>query len=220
MERPLADSPTAHLWRTLFALVVELSIRSGLVTEHDLVPAGPVDTRQAEVPNAEEGEELQEQGEESADEHDPIVEFAPEPDAETEPRASNDGRPLTELPHAATCQVMEAAPCAATTDYTAASSTASGIGEAVSERVQYPVEYDPFDRPVEEVVMNLFEGDPPANTPPTKRRKGNDQWILKGQHCLRLLCVGTDEFTWAEGSSYSSGGWIAWAMCSGSYSPP
>ena len=175
MERPLADSPTAHFWRTLFALVVELSIRSGLVTEHDLVPAGPVGTRQAEVPNAEEGEELQEQSEESADEHDPIVEFAPEPDAETEPRASNDGRPLTELPHAATCQVMEAAPCAATTGHTAASSTASGIGEAVSERVQYPVEYDPFDRPVEEVVMNLFEGDPPANTPPTKRRKGNDQ---------------------------------------------
>ena len=105
----------------------------------------------------------------------PIVEFAPEPDAETEPRASNDGRPLTEFPHAATCQVMEAAPRAATTDHTAASSTDNGIGEAVSERVQYPVEYDPFDRPVEEVVMNLFEGDPPANTPPTKRRKGNDQ---------------------------------------------
>ena len=35
----------------------------------------PVDTRHAEVPNAEEGEELQEQGEESADEHDPIVEY-------------------------------------------------------------------------------------------------------------------------------------------------
>ena len=72
-----------------------------------------MDTRQAEVPNAEEGEEVQEQGEESADEHDPIVEFAPEPDAETEPRASNDGLPLTELSHAATCQVTEAAPRAA-----------------------------------------------------------------------------------------------------------
>ena len=134
-----------------------------------------MDTRQAEVPNAEEGEEVQEQGEESADEHDPIVEFAPEPDAETEPRASNDGLPLTELSHAATCQVTEAAPRAAATDHTAASSSANGIGDAVSERVQYPVEYDPFDRPVEEVVMNLFEGDPPANTPPTKRRKGSDQ---------------------------------------------
>ena len=128
MERPLADSPTAHLWRTLFALVVELSIRSGLVTEHDLVPAGPVDTRQAEVPNAEEGEELQEQGEESADEHDPIVEFAPEPDAETEPRASNDGLPLSEFSHAATCQVMKAAPRAAATDHTAASSSANALG--------------------------------------------------------------------------------------------
>ena len=78
MERPLADAPTAYLWRTLFALVVELSIRSGLVTEHDLVPAGPVDLRNEEVPNAEEGEVLQKQGEESADEHDPIVEFAPQ----------------------------------------------------------------------------------------------------------------------------------------------
>ena len=56
-----------------------------------------------------------------------------------------------------------------------ASSSANGIGDAVSERGQYPVEYDPFDRPVEEVAMNLFESDPPANTPPTKRRKGNDQ---------------------------------------------
>ena len=84
---------------------MELSIRSGLVTEHDLVPAGPVDTRNEEVPNAEEGEGLQEQGEESADEHDPIVEFAPEPDAETEPRASQDVQPLAELSHATTSRL-------------------------------------------------------------------------------------------------------------------
>ena len=172
MERPLAATPTAHLWRTLFALVVELSIRSGLVTEHDLVPAGPVDPRNEEAPNAEEGEGLQEQGEESADEHDPIVEFAPEPDAETEPRASQDVLPLAELSHATTSQVTETAPCAVSTDHTEASSSANGSGNAVSEREQYPVEYDPFDRPVEEVVMNLFEGDPPANPPPPKRRKG------------------------------------------------
>ena len=150
-------------------------IRSGVVTEHDLVPAGPVDLRNEEVPNAEEGEVLQEQGEESADEHDPIAEFAPEPDAETEPRASQDGLPLAELSHATTSQVTETAPCAVSTDYTEASSSANGSGDAVSEREQYPVEYDPFDRPVEEVVMSLFEGDPPANTPPPKRRKGNDQ---------------------------------------------
>ena len=102
---------------------------------------------------------MQEQGEESADEHDPIVEFAPEPDAETEPRASHDGLPLAELSHAATSQVTETAPCAVATDYTVASSAANGIGDAVPEREQYPVEYDPFDRPVEKVVMNLFEGD-------------------------------------------------------------
>ena len=57
-----------------------------------------------------------------------------------------------------------------------ASSSANGVEDAVSVQEQYPVEYDPFDRrPVEEVVMNLFEGDPPANPPPTKQRKGNDQ---------------------------------------------
>ena len=79
MERPLAEAATEHLWRTLFALVVELSIRSGLVTENDLAPAGPVPLHTDEVPRAEVEEELQEQGEESANENDPIVEFAPEP---------------------------------------------------------------------------------------------------------------------------------------------
>ena len=150
MERPLADAPTAHLWWTLFALVVELSIRLGLVTEHDLVPAGPVDLRNEEVPNAEEVEVLQEQGEESADEHDPIVEFAPEPDAETEPRASQDVLPLAELSHATTSQATGTALGVASTDRTEASSSANGSGDAVSEREQYPVEYDPFDRPVED----------------------------------------------------------------------
>ena len=145
--------------------MVELSIRSGLVTEHDLVPAGPVGTRQTEVPNAEEGEELQKQGEESADEHDPIVEFAPEPDAETEPRASKDGRPLTELPHAATCQVMEAAPCAATTGHTAASSTASGIGEAVSrcdKVLNESLPGDGFGRGCFDTLPRFVVGDPSA----------------------------------------------------------
>ena len=141
MERPLAEAPTAHLWRTLFALVVELSIRSGLVTEHDLVPAGPVPLRTEEVPRAEADEELQEQGEESADEHDPIVEFAPEPDAETEPRASHDGLPLAEFPHSADSQMTETAPCAVATDHTVASSSANGVEDAVSVQEQYPVEY-------------------------------------------------------------------------------
>ena len=81
-----------------------------MVAEHDLVPAGPVNLRTEEIPNAEEVEVLQEQGEESADEHDPIVEFVPEPDAETEPRASHDGLPLAELSHSATSQVTASKP--------------------------------------------------------------------------------------------------------------
>ena len=148
MDRLLADAPTAHLWRTLFALVVELSIRSGLVTEHDLLPEGPVNPRNEEASNAAECEVLQEQGEESADEHDWIVEFASEPDAETEPRNSQDGLSLAQPPNATTSQVTATAPSAVSSDHMEASSSANSSGEVVSEREQYPVEYDPFDRPV------------------------------------------------------------------------
>ena len=108
------DAPTAHLWRTWFALVVELSIRSGLVTEHDLVPVGPVNPSNEEVSNAAECEALQEQGEESADEHDPIVEFAPEPD---ELRNSQDGLSLAQLSNATTSQVTATAPSAVSPDH-------------------------------------------------------------------------------------------------------
>ena len=52
---------------------------------------------------------------------------------------------------------------------------AVGPEDAVPVQEQYPVEYDPFDRPVEEVVMQLFDDDPPANPPPTKRRRAGDQ---------------------------------------------
>ena len=60
---PWQKAATEHLWRTLFALVVELSIRSGLVTENDLAPAGPMPLHTDGVPQAEVEEELQEQGE-------------------------------------------------------------------------------------------------------------------------------------------------------------
>ena len=35
----------------------------------------------------------------------------------------------------------------------------------------YPAEYDPFDRPVEEVVTQLFDDTQPVNPPPTKRQR-------------------------------------------------
>ena len=110
VERPLADTATEHLWRTLFALVVELSIRSGLVTEDDLAPAGPAPTHADEVPRAEVEEVMQEQGEESANENDPIVEFAPEPDAVTEPRASQEAQPSADVPYSTAPQTKETAP--------------------------------------------------------------------------------------------------------------
>ena len=84
-----------------------------------------------------------------------------------------DGQFLAEVPNSADSQMTETAPCEVATGHTVASSSADDVEDAVSVQEQYPVEYDPFDRPVAEVVMNLFEGDPPAN--PTKRRKGGDQ---------------------------------------------
>ncbi len=100
MERPLEDATTANLWKTLFALIVELSVRSGLVTEEELIPAlatppGNEIARprvsshnNASQVDMEEGKDDHELGEESPKEEDPMVEFAQEPDAETEPGAN------------------------------------------------------------------------------------------------------------------------------------
>ena len=38
MERPLEDTTTAMLWKTLLATIVELSLGSGLFTEEELTP--------------------------------------------------------------------------------------------------------------------------------------------------------------------------------------
>ena len=38
MERPLEDTTIAMLWKTLFATIVELSLRSGLFTAEELTP--------------------------------------------------------------------------------------------------------------------------------------------------------------------------------------
>ena len=35
----------------------------------------------------------------------------------------------------------------------------------------YPPEYDPFDRPVGEVVTQLFDDTQPVNPPPAKRQR-------------------------------------------------
>ena len=51
--------------------------------------------------------DVHEQGEESAKENDPIVELAFEPDAETEPRASQDAQPATDVPTSTAPQLNE-----------------------------------------------------------------------------------------------------------------
>ena len=43
--------------------------------------------------------------------------------------------------------------------------TADTLVDAAPVQDHYPVEYDPFDRPVEEVAMQLFDDEPPANRP-------------------------------------------------------
>ena len=57
---------------------------------------------------------MHEQGEESAKEDDPTVECAPEPDAETEPRACQDVQPVIDAPSSAAPQHSEAAPAVVT----------------------------------------------------------------------------------------------------------
>ena len=94
MERPLEDATTANLWKTLFALIVELSLRSGLVTQEELVPAlattrpSTASQEEGSQEGQEEGTGDQELGEESDKEEGPVVEVAREPDAETEPGAT------------------------------------------------------------------------------------------------------------------------------------
>ena len=87
LERPLEDATTANLWKTLFTLVVELSLRSGLVTEEEFTstlaaPAGSKmtqlqvsahdDASQVGMKNGTDDHEI---GEESAKEEDLVVEF-------------------------------------------------------------------------------------------------------------------------------------------------
>ena len=97
------------------------------------------------------------------------MEFAPEPDAETEPRASQEGQLSAEVSHSTDPQMKETAPGDVATSNPVASSPAGNLEDAVPVQDQYSVEYNPFDRPVEEVVMQLCDDDPPANPPPTQR---------------------------------------------------
>ena len=102
MERPLENTDTAMLWRTVFSVIVDLPIRPGLFTAEELTPSmggappgrGSVpsddhlqEEHESEPPGGEDaGHELEE---ESAREDAPIVDLmAEEPDAEAEPVVS------------------------------------------------------------------------------------------------------------------------------------
>ena len=97
MERPLEDTTRAMLWKTLFATVVELGLRSGLFSADELTPplVAPTSSGMTQPHEhsqevafrgrMEDGTDAQELGEESEHEEDPLVEFVQEPDAEAEP---------------------------------------------------------------------------------------------------------------------------------------
>ena len=101
MERPLEDTTTVMLWKTLFATIVEPGIRSGLFTaeelisllvappDHGSIPPENQPQEEREGVHSEGANEGQELGEESAQEEDPLGDLiAEEPDAETEPSAA------------------------------------------------------------------------------------------------------------------------------------
>ena len=110
----------------------------------------------------------------SAKEEDPLVEFAHEPDAETEPGA-NVGDPIPAQSNDLLISAMEGtaeANLKAEISWQAASS--HSLGAALTPEAphsSYPPEYDPFDRPVGEVVAQLFDDTQPVNPPPAKRQR-------------------------------------------------
>ena len=178
MERPLEDATTANLWKTLFALVVELSLRSGLVTEEELVPALDAQSAncQEEDPQVlqEAGDGLQETGEESCKEEDPVVEVVQEPDAEKEP-SRNTEEGLASESAAPSAPAQESGQRAEDGDEGSLENRFSLQEEDISQQMapqhSYPPEYNPFDRPVDEMVAQLFDDSQPVNPPPTKRQR-------------------------------------------------
>ena len=177
MERPLEDATTANLWKTLFALIVELSLRSGLVTEEELVPALTTltneGTRLGTDSQADGPQEQQEDGRWrwAGKEEDPIVEVAQEPDAETEPSMNTEERVTSEgtAPSASAQECSMMANDGAESGLQIHSSLLEGLQapsyQATSQH-SYPPEYDPFDRPVGEVVAQLFDDSQPVNPLP------------------------------------------------------
>ena len=103
-----------------------------------------------------------------------MVEFAQEHDAETEPGAL--GRDALQ-PESRGFGSSAALVSAGSMNERAASHRDPPLyeeGNVVAtgvSRHSYPPEYDPFDRPVEEVVTQLFDDVQPVNPPPAKRRR-------------------------------------------------
>ena len=178
MERPLEDATTANLWKTLFALIVELSLRSGLVTQEELVPGLTTTPTHVEERHSadsheagsqegqEEGTGDQELGEESEREEDPVVEAAHEPDAETEPGAATGEKTLLEgaTHSSATQERVLMNNEGVEHSWLAAPSQSEGSSCPQSASTHsYPPEYNPFDPPVGEVVAQLFDDSQPIN---------------------------------------------------------
>ena len=117
------------------------------------------------------GDGLQETGEESCEEEDPVVEVVQEPDAEKEPSRNTEERIASEgaAPSAPAQEGSQRWPM--TVMRVACRIPEEALSQQTASQHSYPPEYNPFDRPVEEVVAQLFDDSQPVNPPPTKRQR-------------------------------------------------
>ena len=146
---------TANLWKTFFALVVELSLRSGLVTEEELVPSlsAPAGSELAQPQVPFQHDASRGRMDERNGDHE-LVEFAQKPDAETEPGYHLEGIPQLESEGAAPLVALVALQLLSRfesmNEHSASSHRDFSLheeGNVVTTGVSppsYPAEYDPL----------------------------------------------------------------------------
>ena len=185
------------LWKTLFATIVELGIRSGLYTAEELTPPlnappGNLPRASDDPPLAEDNREWpttdetggQEFGEESEQDEDPLVEFlGGEPDAETEPSAPvpavrpSEGNSLRAVNLDSDREVRSDFPMEELVTGHTRSDPRMEDGLIVthsSSSANGPPEYDYFDRPAGEVATHFtqtLDDAQPVSPPPCKRQR-------------------------------------------------
>ena len=103
-----------------------------------------------------------------------FVEVVQEPDAEKEP-SRNTEEGMESESAAPPAPAQKSSQRAEDGDEGSLQNRFSLQEEAIPQQTvpqhSYPPEYNPFDRPVDEVVAQLFDDSQPVNPPPTKRQR-------------------------------------------------